>query len=257
MLYIRGWLIEMSGRLEELSRIHEEILSDPENVPKKTRVGFWKIVREIKRQSNPDHNEIAKAAEIRDILFEIRRGKTYSLKSTLSIQFLIGIIIAIIPYLYLLSFPLDWTQILVWTMDDWIQFGLRFITVFLGIALFYPIGRLIGAKALGIKTMGVCWDDYKEPTIRIDYVTFLSLPPNRRKWFFFIGGIWTVITSLLLWLVGMFFAMDYTALIPLIVLLLFEGAVIASGNPSHTRGEMGSFNRERKIEREWKQLSEQ
>jgi hypothetical protein len=34
-------------------------------------------------------------------------------------------------------------------------------------------------------------------------------------------------------------------------LVLFEGSVILSGNPSPTRGEMGHYNREKRIEREW------
>ena len=50
----------------------------------------------------------------------------------------------------------------------------------------------------------------------------------------------------------MFLAWDYTALIPAIILVIFEGAVVLSGNPSSARGEMGHYNREKKIEHVWK-----
>jgi hypothetical protein len=50
----------------------------------------------------------------------------------------------------------------------------------------------------------------------------------------------------------MVLAGDYTALIPTIILTLFEGAVVLSGNPSSTRGEMGHYNREKRIEQVWK-----
>ena len=226
------------------------------DTPPEVKKEFWRIVREIKRSDAPDEEEIRIAADIRDMLFVIRRGRTYALRSTLGIMFLIGILVSVVPYLYLLSFPLDWTQILVWNMDSWILFAFRFIAVFMGIAFFYPFGRLIAGRLLGIKIMGVCWDDFREPTLRIDYVTFLSLHPSRRKWFFFIGGIWTVITSLIYWIVGMLMAMDFTGMIPLIVLLIFEGGVLLSQKPTYKLGEMGLCNRERKIEREWKRKAE-
>ena len=50
----------------------------------------------------------------------------------------------------------------------------------------------------------------------------------------------------------MLLALDFTALIPAIFLILFEGGAILSGNPSATRGEMGHYNREKRIERVWK-----
>lgn len=245
----------VSQRIEDLERIHSNIKSDGENVSTETKKEFWRLVREIKRESHPNPQEIEKAAEIRDELFEIRRGKTYSLKPTLGIMFLIGLVTSVIPFVYLLSLPLNWTQILVWTPENWILFALRFIVVFMGIAFFYPFGRLIAGRILGIRIMGVCWDDFREPTLRIDYVSFLSLSPPKRKWFFFLGGIWTVITSLIYWLIGMIIAMDITGMIPFIVLLMFEGIVILSNRPTYKLGEMGLFNRERKIERAWRKTS--
>ncbi|MHA2046070.1 MAG: hypothetical protein ACW99G_14860, partial [Candidatus Thorarchaeota archaeon] len=88
--------------------------------------------------------------------------------------------------------------------------------------------------------------------VKIDYVTFLKAPAWKRKWFFFFAGFWTVITSFWVWIVGMLIAVDYTALIPAIILALGEGAVVVSGNASPMRGEMGHYNREKKIERAWK-----
>jgi hypothetical protein len=242
----------MTERLEHLNRLYSEISVNPKATPLEAKREFWRIVREIKRESAPDPEEISKAAQIRDILFVVRRGKTYSLRATLGIMFAIGIALSVVPFLYLMTFPLDWMHIMGWTLQEWEIFGLRFLTVFIGVALFYPIGRLIGARLLGIKIMGVCWDDYKEPTLKIDYVSFLGLHPTRRKWFFFAGGIWTAITSLLYWAVGAILSFDFTGLILAVVVLIFEGYVLARGKGTHKLGEMGLYNREKKIEQEWR-----
>ncbi|MHA2386904.1 MAG: hypothetical protein ACXAEE_11905, partial [Candidatus Thorarchaeota archaeon] len=125
------------------------------------------------------------------------------------------------------------------------------------VAFFYPIGRLIAGKALGIRLLGICRDELYEPTIKIDYVTFLKSTPPRRKWFFFFAGIWTAITSLIVGVVGLVIGGDITGFLPAVFILLFEGYVVYSGNPSPSRGEMGHYNREKKIERVWrKKLAE-
>ena len=244
------------SRLDTLERIHTKIRSSPENITKELRREFWRLVREIKREPHPDSNEVELAATIREILFEDRRGKTYPLCKSLAIQFSISLLVSTIPYLYLLTFPLDWFSISTWTISNWFLFFLRFITVFLGIALFYPLGRLIGAKLIGIRILGVCWDDFHEPTLKIDYVSFLQTSPPKRKWFFFIGGIWTVITSLLYWIVGMVLSFDYTGFIPMTLILIFEIYVIVSRKATYRLGEMGLFNRERKIEEAWRKKLE-
>ncbi len=242
----------MTERLEHLEQLYSEINANPKATPLEVKREFWRIVREIKRESSPNPEEISKAAQIRDILFEVRRGKTYSLRPTLGIMFVSGIALSVVPFLYLMTFTLDWMSIMSWTLQEWEIFGLRLLTVFIGVALFYPIGRLIGARLLGIKIMGVCWDDYKEPTLKINYMSFLGLHPTKRKWFFFAGGIWTAITSLLYWAVGAMLALDFTGLILAVAILIFEGYVVARGKGTHKLGEMGLYNREKKIEREWR-----
>jgi hypothetical protein len=241
----------MTERLAELEEIHSVVIQNPKEVPSETRKRFWKIVRQIKRNPRPDEQEVIKAAEIRNVLFEVSRGRTYPLAPVLLLETIIGLL-ALWGYIWALGTPLDWSGILVWSLSDWISFGLRFLFVFAIIAFLYPIGRVIAGKWAGIKLLGMCRDQYYEPTVKIDYVTFLKAPASKRKWFFFFAGFWTVITSLWVWVVGMMLAWDYTALIPAVILLLFEGAVVVSGNPSSTRGEMGHYNREKKIEHVWK-----
>ena len=242
----------MTTRLDALERIHVDISKSSEHISTKAKKEFWKLVREIKTESDPDPKEIEIAANIRNILFEKGRGKTYPLHQSLLIQLSIGIFVSIIPFLYLLTLPLDWFSISIWTINDWFTFILRFIAVFLGVSLFYPLGRLIGARLLGIKLLGVCWDDFHEPTLKIDYLSFLHTSPPKRKWFFFMGGIWTVITSLLYGIIGWILAFDFTGFIPMVFILFFEICVIASGKTTYRLGEMGLFNRERKIEKAWR-----
>ena len=241
----------MTDRLIALEEIHSIVSQNPEEVPRETRKRFWKIVRQIKRNPRPDEQEVIKAAEIRDILFEVDRGKTYPLGPALFLEIIAGIL-AICGYIWLLGTPLDWTGILTWTFSDWITFGFRFLCVFFAIALLFPIARVIGGKWAGIRLLGMSTSQANEPAVKIDYVTFLKAPASKRKWFFFFSGVWNIITSFWLWILGMYLAADYTALIPAIIFSVFEGAVVLSGNPSSSRGEMGNFNRERRIERVWK-----
>jgi len=241
----------LTDRLVELEGIHSKVIQNPKEVPSETRKQFWKIVRQIKRNPRPDEQEVIKASEIRNILFEANRGRTYPLGPVLLLETILGFL-ALWGYIWALGTPLDWMGILAWSLSDWMSFGIRFLFVFAVIAFFYPIGRVIAGKWAGIKLEGMCRDQYYEPTVKIDYVTFLKVPAWKRKWFFFFAGFWTVITSLWLWIAGMVLAGDYTALIPTIILTLFEGAVILSGNPSSTRGEMGHYNREKRIEQVWK-----
>ena len=239
----------MSDRLTELEEIHAIVSQNPEDVPRDTRKQFWKLVRQIRRNPRPDEQEIVKAAEIRDILFEVDRGKTYPLGPALLLEIILGIL-AISGYLWMLRTPLDWTNIFTWLLSDWITFGLRFLCVFLAITFLFPIARVIGGKWAGIRLLGMSTSQYNEPAIRIDYVTFLKAPASKRKWFFFFSGVWNILIFLGLWIVGMYLALDYTALIPAIIFTLGEGAVILSGNTK--AGEMGNYNREKRIERAWK-----
>jgi len=241
----------MTIRLTELEEIYSIVIQNPKEVQKETRKQFWKIIRQIKRNPKPDDGEVLKASEIRNILFEANRGRTYSLIPVLALETVLGLL-ALWGYIWALETPLDWTGILGWSFSNWLNFGMRFLLVFAIIAFFYPIGRVIAGKWAGIKLEGMCRDQYYEPTVKIDYVTFLKTPASKRKWFFFFAGFWTVITSLWVWIVGLILAGDHTALIPAAILLFFEGVVVLSGNASSTRGEMGHYNREKKIERVWK-----
>lgn len=241
----------MTERLTELEEIHTIVSQSPKEVPKDTRKRFWKLVRQIKRNPRPDEQEVIKAAEIRDILFEVNRGKTYSLGPALFLEIILGIL-AVCGYIWLLGTPLEWGGIFTWILSDWITFVLRFLCVFFAIAFLFPIGRVIGGRWAGIKLLGMSTSQRNEPAVRIDYVTFLKAPASKRKWFFFFSGIWNIITSIWLWILGMYLAWDYTALITVILFSLFEGAVVLSGNPSAGYGEMGNYNREKRIEQAWK-----
>lgn len=241
----------MTERLAELDELHSIIEQNPKEVPTGIRKRFWKIVRQIKREPNPSEEEIIKASNIRNILFEASRGRTFPLIPILLLETVLGLL-ALWGYIWALETPLDWMNILAWELADWMSFGLRFIFVFAVIAFLYPIGRVIAGKWAGIKLDGMCRDQYYEPTVKIDYVTFLKASASKRKWFFFFAGLWTVITSLWLWVLGMFLAWDFTAFIPAFLLAVFEGLVIRSGNTSPNRGEMGHYNREKRIERAWR-----
>lgn len=246
----------MTERLQELERIKAEVIQDPENVSRETRKYFWKLIRQIKRMPHPDDDEISIAAEVRNILFEVDRGRTFRTGPALATMILLGIG-PLLAYLWLLDSPLDWSNAIGWTLAELWLFILRLFCVMGVVAFFYPLGRVIAGKVLGIRILGMCRDAYYEPTIKIDYVSFLKAPANKRKWFFFFAGLWTIITSLAIGIFGFFIAMDITGFIPAIVLLIFEGYAIRKGSPKRSFGEMGHYNREKRIERVWrKRLAE-
>ncbi|MFX1560888.1 MAG: hypothetical protein ACFFBL_09910, partial [Promethearchaeota archaeon] len=128
----------MSDRLIELEQIHSIVVQNPEDVSKGTRKQFWKLVRQIKRNPRPNEQEIMKAAEVRDILFEVDRGKTYPLGPALFLEIILGLL-AIWGYIWLLGTPLEWSGILTWTLSDWFTFILRFLCMFFAIAFFFPL----------------------------------------------------------------------------------------------------------------------
>jgi hypothetical protein len=241
----------MTERLAQFEEIYNIVIQNPKEVPSETRKRFWKLVRQIKRSPIPDEQEVIKAAEIRDILFEANRGKTYPLGPALLLEIIVGLL-AIYGYIWLLGTPLDWSGLFTWALSDWFTLVLRFLCVFFAIAFLFPIARVIGGKWAGIKLLGMSTSQRNEPAVRIDYVTFLKAPASKRKWFFFFSGVWNIFIALGLWILGMYLASDYTALIIVIMFTLFEGAVVLSGRPSSGLGEMGNYNREKRIERAWK-----
>lgn len=248
---VQGGCPKMTERLAQFEEIYDIVIQNPKKVPVETRKHFWKLVRQIKRDPRPDKAEILKAAEIRNLLFEVDRGKTYPLGPALLLESIAGIL-AIFGYIWLLGTPLDWSGLFTWTLSGWIVFFFRFLCVFFAIAFLFPVGRVIGSKWAGIRLLGMSTSQRNEPAVKIDYVTFLMAPASKRKWFFFFSGVWNIITSLWLGILGMYLAWDYTSLIVMTVFALFEGAVVLSGNPSSGWGEMGNYNREKRIERAWK-----
>ena len=241
----------MSERKQSLMRIEEIVKKDPKTVNKETRKEFWKLVRQIKRAVDQDQEEVAIAARIRNLLFRELRGRDYPLGPCVGVLFLPGLLMTY-WYLRLLLIPLDISTILVWTNSDWWLFLRRAGCVMGATFFFYPFGRLIAGKWFGIKIEAMCKGMYSEPALKIDYESFLLAEPPKRKWFFFIGGAWTVITCLILGIPGWFIAGDFSGILAGAFLGVSEWLAILSGTTKKVGGEMAHYNREKKIERAWK-----
>ena len=240
----------MSDRISELEEILETVTSNPDDVSKEIRKPFWKLVRQIKREVDPNKAEIEKATEIRNILFNMDRGRIFPIVPYMAIQTTFGILSIILFYIGLLT-PVDWFNIFSWQFDEVAAVLVRFFGLFFIVAFFYPYGRLIAGKVLGIKSEAVCFDEYKEPTIKIDYETFLLASPSKRKWYFFFSGLWTLITSMICGTLGWVLASDILGYTFSLFLIIFYLHVISSGATKHSRGEMAHYNREKKIEKAW------
>jgi hypothetical protein len=147
-------------------------------------------------------------------------------------------------------------MILIWSMSDWWIFLRRLGSLLGATFFFYPLGRLIGGKWAGIRIDGMSRGMYGEPTLKIDYESFLLASPSKRKWFFFFAGAWTIITSLALGLVGLLQVGDLCGVLTALFLAVSEGAAIVSGTTKNIGGEMAHYNREKKIEEVWKRSLE-
>ena len=55
--------------IEELNEIHKQVTKDPANVPTDVKKRFWKLVGQIKRTPNPDKDTVARASELRNLLY--------------------------------------------------------------------------------------------------------------------------------------------------------------------------------------------
>lgn len=232
--------------LDELESIYEKVVANPKNVDAKTKRRFWRLVGKIKRMSEPDELTILKAAEIRDLLYEHRLGKPKSLK-LLVIWFILGAF-CVYGYIWAIEFGPQYTGNLV--HDILFVICIRVLTVLGAIAFIYPFGRLLGGKVTGIRLDGISRDIYYEPTLKVNYVSYLKAAPPKRKWFFFIAGIWTFITAMWVGTIGFLLRNDPVGLAIALLLLIFEtlGALLGG----KWAGEMGHFNRERRIVRDWK-----
>ena len=154
----------MSERLVELQRIQSLVQTSTLNVPKETRMMFWKLVRQIKREAEPNQAEVAIAAEIRNNLFNLDRGKTHPIAPFLGME-IVGGFLAFLVFLYGMTSPVNWMAILSWSFTEVIAVVIRFLGLFFVVALLYPCGRLIAGKVSGIRLEAWCFDEYKEPTL--------------------------------------------------------------------------------------------
>ena len=240
----------MSERLNQLRDILEEV-SELDTIPLQTRKRFWKLVRQIKRERDPIPDEIKVATEIRNIMFAERIANVYSLRGYVVAATMLGFLFSAV-YFYFCLIPVSWYNIFSWTLFEIMIIVVRFFGIFIAIAFFYPYGRLIGGAAFGIKFDGMYFSHQKEPGLKVEYESFLKAKPSDRKWFFFISGLWTFLTALTLGIIGLILGGDFLGIILCGFFLCFYGYVLGSGTPSNSGGEMGHYNRERKIEAAWK-----
>lgn len=243
-------MLALSERMSELERILLEVKESTE-VSKDTRRSFWKLVRQIKRSSDPDISEIKTATKIRNILFDLDRGRTYPIGPFVAAETILGILSSVL-YLHALNTSVSWFNFLSWGFPEIIAVFLRFIGIFLMIAFFYPYGRLIAGRIFGIRLEAIWFSEHKEPGLKIDYETFLLAKPSHRKWFFFFSGLWTMIVGVGTGLIGWFIAGDILGFVIGAFFVAFYGFVIGTGVTYPNRGEMSQYNREKKIERAWK-----
>ena len=228
---------------DQLTRIHERVAADPRNVPTDVKKEFWRLVGQIKRIPNPEEDVIAKASEVRNLLYQARLGRAFPTKLVVPVWCLLGLVGPGLDYFWALAQPATIGILLA-----------RFICVGGVVAFFYPLGRLIAGRLMGVHFDGVARDPYWEPTMKINYPSYLRAPAPKRKWFFFLAGLVTPITGFVTGCIGFWLASDMIGFLVAGILGLY--AVLALRGIAKL-GEMAHFRRERKIERDWKRNKEQ
>jgi hypothetical protein len=229
------------GLLEELEWMHRNILQNYGHLDAAIRPQFWRLVGQIKRLPSPGPAIIAEAATVRNLLYEQKLGRSISLQ-WLIIWFLGGMSF-ITYYLWSLLVAGRPTGNL---LDD-AELG---ATVAGAMFFLYPFGRIIAGKLTGISFDGISRDIYYLPTLKINYPSYLRASPPNRLWFFFMSGYWTASSMILIGFVGFLLKGEWMAITFGLILAIVEtlGAILGG----KWAGELGHFNRELKIVRDWK-----
>lgn len=229
------------GLFEELEWIHRSVARDIANLDYAVHPQFWRLVGQIKRMPSPDPAVIAEASTIRNLFYEDRLGKSISLR-WLSLWFVCGVSF-ITYYIWMLLVADRPTGDL---LDD-AELG---AIVAAAMFFLYPFGRIIAGKLTGIGFDGISRDIYYLPTLKINYPTYLRAPAPNRLWFFFMSGYWTASTMILIGSVGYLLKGEWMAIAFGLILACAEtlGAIFGG----KWGGELGHFNRELKIVRDWK-----
>jgi len=231
----------VSKMIDELNEIHKQITKDNDNVPKKVKKRFWKIVGQIKRTSNPDRKLVTKASKIRDLLYSQKYGGSIPLWLALPFLLFLGVI-CLYGFIYAVL------------NDVWGGIGgYRHFTIWWTMCFLYPFGRFIAGKFTGIKFDGYAIGSLIFPTLKINYPSYLTTSPPKRKWFFFFSGAWTTIVMGIMGIFGYLILRDTILLVPF-VFTTIAYIPSAMGFLGKYGGEMWNFHRERKIVRDWRRI---
>ena len=230
--------------LDQLYEINNQVTLEPHNIPPDIVKTFWGLVGKIKRTPTPNENEIIVASKIRDTMYAARFGRTLPTKLMLPLWCLLGF-----------GFGLGYHRILTHS-DSLVFYLLRFFMIFGIITFFYPPGRYLAGRVMGIHFDGLVRDPYFrfEPTFKVNYQSYLRASPPNRMWFFFIAGVVPTITGLIAGILGLWVKGD---LIGIVVAGLL-GLYAILGVFGHTKaGEMANYQREQKIVQDWLRNKEQ
>lgn len=230
--------------LDQLYEINNQVTMEPHNIPPDIVKTFWGLVGQIKRTPAPTETEIIVASKIRNTMYEARFGRALPTKLILPLWCFLGF-----------GFGLGYHTILTHS-DSMVFYILRFFMIFGIITFFYPPGRYLAGRLMGIHFDGLVRDPYFrfEPTMKVNYPSYLRASPPNRMWFFFLAGLAPTITGFTagiygFWLVGDLIGLLVTGLLGLYAILGVFGYTKA--------GEMANYQRERKIVRDWNRNKEQ
>lgn len=276
----------------ELMKIKEELHKSSNMLSYSDKKHFWKIVGQIKRQTNPSLEIIEIASEIREELYQKRLGVPKSVIPVLFIFTICGIgfllcsitfafeefypITIILSLILLVLFMVTYIWIIqvgktksaiifiivvgltlvydILMINPKFQFlnELNKYYAIIAVPAFYLWGRLVGGYIGKIQFDGVSRDVFYLPTMKINYKSYLTAPAPSRQWIFLFGGLGTVFTFLLV--SSVVFLVYNDPFLYIFPILLFLGELLDYMNLAGPLGgaEFNHLRREHKIIRDWK-----
>ncbi|NHJ33188.1 MAG: hypothetical protein FK732_10015 [Asgard group archaeon] len=229
--------------IEELNEIHKQVLKDPINIPSDIKKRYWKLVGQIKRTPNPNKEIVAKASEIRELLYSHQYGP--SIPSWI-----------ILPILLILAITCEYTffYAVIYNLSGAID-GYKYWSIWWTMVFLYPFGRLTAGIFTKIKFDNFVLTPVFFPNLKVNYQSYLNTSPPKRQWFFLFCGLWSPIVTGILGITRYIVTVNLFSLHAFIIMFIVE-IISATGVFGKWGGEMNNFHRERKIVHDWHNLLE-
>jgi hypothetical protein len=173
-------------------------------------LGFWRLVEKVKRDPELIEKYAERIGRIDQRIFRDRAPFTLGVASGNFLE-LLGVVasLAILAWGAAYRGPYPW--------------ALPLIAALLLSTAVHPLAHLLAGKLAGIRFTFYFLNGplRVEPTLKIDYATYLRASPRQRAWMHLAGAVATTISPLIVLIIAYFLGMPRLSLLALAALSLF------------------------------------